>query len=105
MKEVIRQEDVQRFKKMSDIFTALFFAMMLTPVPLLHYLDVVGIGIWVALSAACLRAGSRVEKAKKAFGIQTYKEIYRSRPPAKPVVLLYIQLSRSSSARSWKRVR
>lgn len=75
MKEAIRGEDVQRFKKMSNIFAVLFFAMILTPVPLLHYLDLVGIGIWVVLAAVTLWAGSKVEKEKKAFDVQTYKEI------------------------------
>jgi len=75
MKEVIKQEDRARFEADSRIFTALFFATLLTPIPLMHYLDRVGIAIWVVLAAAAFWFAGRVEKWKKAFDIQTYKEI------------------------------
>lgn len=75
MKEEIKQEDRQRFKKMSNIFTVLFVGAILTPVPLLHYLGYVGIGIWVVLVLVTFWAAHEVEKEKKTFDIQSYKEI------------------------------
>lgn len=75
IKEEIRQEDMHRFKKNSNIFAALFLAAVITPVPLLHFLDNLGIGIWVALFAVTLWFGYKVEKEKKEFDIQSYKEI------------------------------
>ncbi|MCI9545076.1 MAG: helix-turn-helix transcriptional regulator [Lachnospiraceae bacterium] len=75
IKEEIRQEDMYRFKKTSNIFAASFFAAVITPIPLLHFLDNLGIGIWVALLAVTLWFGYKVEKEKKEFDIQSYKEI------------------------------
>lgn len=49
MKEEIRQQDRQQFEMDSYIFSALMLATLLTPVPLLHYLDNLGIALWVAL--------------------------------------------------------
>lgn len=75
MKEEIKQEDRQQFEADSNIFSVLFLATLLTPIPLLHYLDYVGIGIWVALAGITSWFALRVEKKKKEFDIQTYKEI------------------------------
>lgn len=75
MKEQIKGEDRHRFEVDSNIFAVLFFAALLTPVPLMHYLDKVGIGIWAVLAGAAFWYAGKVEKHKKAFDIQTYKEI------------------------------
>lgn len=75
IKAEISQEDRRRFKKTSNIFTALFFALIVTPIPLLHFLDNLGIGLWAALFAVTLWFGYKVEKEKKEFDIQSYKEI------------------------------
>lgn len=75
IKAEISQEDRRRFKKTSNIFAALFFALIVTPIPLLHFLDNLGIGLWAALFAVTLWFGYKVEKEKKEFDIQSYKEI------------------------------
>lgn len=75
MKEEIRQEDKHRFKKVSNIFSVLFVLAILTPIPLMHYLGNIGIGIWAALIVILCGFAFRVEKEKKRFDIQTYKEI------------------------------
>ncbi len=75
MKEKISLGDRKAFEKESNIFAALFAAVVLTPVPLVHFLSYAGIGIWVILSAATFWFAGKVEKSKKAFDIQTYKEI------------------------------
>ncbi len=75
MKEEIRQQDRQQFEMDSYIFSALMLAVLLTPVPLLHYLDNLGIVLWAVLLGVTVYFASRVEKMKKAFDIQTYKEI------------------------------
>ena len=75
MKEEIRQQDRKQFEMDSYIFSALMLAVILTPVPLLSYLDKLGIVLWAALVGVTGYFASRVEKMKKTFDIQTYKEI------------------------------
>ncbi len=75
IKAEISQEDRRRFKKTSNIFTALFLVALVTPIPLVHFLDNLGIGLWAALFAVTLWFGYKVEKEKKEFDIQSYKEI------------------------------
>lgn len=75
MSEIIKQEDQKQFEKTSNIFSVLMAATILSPIPLLHYLDNIGIGIWVVLVGITFYYASEVEKQKKVFDIQTYKEI------------------------------
>lgn len=75
MKEKIRQEDKQKFEKDSSFFAALFVVVVVTPVPLFHYLDYAGIAIWAALFGLTFFFAGKVERKKKAFDIQSYKEI------------------------------
>lgn len=75
MKEQVRSEDKKKFEKLSRVFAIMFFAAMITPIPLAHFLDYFGIAIWVILMAATLYVAIMVEKKKKQFDIQTYREI------------------------------
>ena len=53
----------------------MFFAVMITPIPLVHFLNYVGIAIWAVLMVATIYVSIKVEKKKKQFDIQTYREI------------------------------
>ncbi|MGN1187079.1 MAG: helix-turn-helix domain-containing protein [Lachnospiraceae bacterium] len=75
MKEQVRSEDKKEFEKLSRVFAVMFFAVMITPIPLAHFLNYFGIAIWVILMAATLYVAIMVEKKKKQFDIQTYREI------------------------------
>lgn len=75
MKKEIRQEDRQQFEKTANVFAVLFFAVILTPVPLFYFLEYAGAVIWAVLAGAGLWMACRIEKKKKEFDIQTYKEI------------------------------
>lgn len=75
MKQEVRSEDKREFKRSSAVFTIMFFAVMITPIPLVHFLDVVGIGIWSVLTIATFYVAFAIEKKKKQFNIQTYREI------------------------------
>lgn len=75
MKEQVKNEDRKEFEKISRIFSVLFLAMMITPIPLIHYLKYAGIAIWVLLAVVTLYFSFIVEKKKKQFEIQTYREI------------------------------
>lgn len=75
MKEQINREDQKRFEDLSRIFTVMLLATLITPIPLAHFLSYVGIGIWIAVFAVGMYVGILVEKEKKKFDVQTYKEI------------------------------
>lgn len=75
MKKEISEKDRKGFNKASGIYAVLVGLLILTPMPLLYFLDKVGIVIWLMLSLLTIYVASLVEKKKKEFNIQTYKEI------------------------------
>lgn len=75
MKEEIKEEDIISFKKLSNIFTVFLAAMILLPIPLKMFVGNSGMVIWVLIAIGEIYYGVKVEKMKKNFDIQTYKEI------------------------------
>lgn len=75
MKEQINSEEIERFRRDGNIYTILLLAMIITPIPLVHFFRFVGISIWAFLGAMTLMYAAKIEKQKKYFDIQTYKEI------------------------------
>lgn len=75
MKEEIKMEDIRKFRRDSRIYTVFLAGMMLLPMPLLRYLKVLGIVLWLLWTGAALWWAWRIEKYKKAHDIHTYKEI------------------------------
>lgn len=75
MKEEIKEEDITSFKKLGNIFTVFLVAMILLPIPLTMFMDNIGIAIEVLIAIGAIYYGVKVEKMKKNFDIQTYKEI------------------------------
>lgn len=75
MKEQVRSEDKKEFEKLSRVFGVMLIAAIITPVPLAHFLSYFGIVIWGILWAAAMYVAILVEKKKKQFDIQTYREI------------------------------
>lgn len=75
MKEIIRAEDINEFKRDSNIFCILLVGTILLPIPLAHFMGYVGMGVWGVVAIASIYYSIRVEKHKKSFNIQTYKEI------------------------------
>lgn len=76
MKEQIQKVDVQRFNRDSIIFSVLLIAAVISIVPLNLMLDgFIGISIWLVIVALAIYYAIRVEKQKKEYDVQTYKEI------------------------------
>lgn len=75
MKQEVRSEDKKKFEKLSQVFAVMFILVMISPIPLAHFLNYVGIAIWVLLFAVTMYFAVLVEKKKKQFDIQTYREI------------------------------
>ncbi len=75
MKEQIDQTDQKKFERLSNIFTILFLAVLIMPVPLVHFLSYAGLAIWIVILGAGSYAAMLVEREKKKFDMQTYREI------------------------------
>lgn len=75
MKEKIKTEDIIGFKHDSNIFSVLLLCMILLPVPLVRFVGYIGIAIWSLIAIGAIYYAIRVEKLKKNFNIQTYREI------------------------------
>ncbi len=75
MKRHIDEQERAAFRRDSNIFTALFIAMIVTCVPLALLWRWWGLAAWSVLAVVALAWSFRVEKWKKKFDIQTYKEI------------------------------
>lgn len=75
LREQINQADKAKFEHLSRIFAGMFMATVLTPIPLAHFLSWAGIGIWIVIFAVAMYLAILVEKEKKKFDIQTYREI------------------------------
>lgn len=75
MEEQINQDDIRKFGYLSNIFAVMMLITIITPIPLVHYLSYLGLGIWLLIFAATFYISILAEKEKKRLNIQTYKEI------------------------------
>ncbi|HHD2752874.1 TPA: helix-turn-helix domain-containing protein [Clostridium perfringens] len=75
MKEKIKSEDIDNFKHDSNIFSILLLCTLLLPVPLGRFMGHIGFGIWGLIAIGAIYYSIKVEKHKKNFDIQTYREI------------------------------
>ena len=75
MKEKIKTEDINKFKQDSNIFALLLVLTILLPIPLMKFMGHVGIMIFVMICIVEIYYAIRIEKYKKNFNMQTYKEI------------------------------
>ncbi len=75
MKEQVKSEDTRSFKRLNTLYFILFLALMVSPIPLLYFLGIAGIALWAILAVATLFMAFAVEKQKKQFDLQTYREI------------------------------
>lgn len=75
MEEQINQDDIRKFGYLSNIFAVMMLITIITPIPLVHYLSYLGLGIWLLIFAATFYISILAEKEKRRLNIQTYKEI------------------------------
>ena len=75
MRDEIKAEDVRKFKRDTRIYAILLAGVIALPMPLLRYLKVLGIVIWLLWTGVAMWWAWRIEKYKKAHDIHTYKEI------------------------------
>ena len=75
MKKQIKEDDKKEFEKLGNIFAVLMIITVVSPIPLTRFLGYVGIAIWIILMFVTMYVAIVVEKKKKQFDIQTYREI------------------------------
>lgn len=75
MKEKIKTEDITAFKRESTIFACLMVSTIVLPVPMMKFAGHAGMGAWALTAAVTMYYAVRIERRKKSFDMQTYKEI------------------------------
>lgn len=68
-------EDIDKFNHDGNIFVVLLLCTMVLVVPLTVFMGYFGFAIWGVIAIAANYYGFKVDKQKKNFDIQTYKEI------------------------------
>lgn len=75
MKKEIDTREYAKFQKDSTIFSILFIALLILPVPLVMLLKWIGMALYLCLFGVGMYFAVKVEKYKRKYDIQTYKEI------------------------------
>ncbi len=75
MKQEINSQERINFQKETRAYHISFAVMLISPVFLVRYLGWWGVMIWAAVVAVCIYFSFRVEKYRKKYDIQTYREI------------------------------
>ena len=75
MKKEIENSDVKKFNSLSWLLTVEYALVVLSPMPLMKYLNWLGGVIWGIILTISIFTAIKVEKLKKANNIQTYREI------------------------------
>lgn len=75
MKKEIDAQEFEKFQKDGNVFTVLFIILLIAPVPLVLLWKWAGLAIYLALFGITMIYAVRIEKYKKKYDIQTYKEI------------------------------
>ncbi|VGQ46590.1 transcriptional regulator [Streptococcus pyogenes] len=75
MKYTITQVDKKNFKRNTKVMVTLMILLMISSYPLVYFLEWLGLGIFVLLSIITMTYANRVERFKKKYDVQPYKEI------------------------------
>ena len=102
-------QELAEFQRDSNIFTILFLVFIIIPIPLVLWLGWLGMGIFLAVWIILMYYARRIEKYKKKYDIQTFKEIIAftqgesldelekvaevaKRPYQKPIIVAFVCL-------------
>ena len=75
MKEKINDDEIRAFNRLSNVFALMMVLSLLAWAPLAYFLHWWGMVLAVILFAFTFFLALRVEKEKKKYDIQSYKEI------------------------------
>ena len=75
MREEVNKEDIQKFNRYGTKFAVILLLFIVSVVPLTVYFSYLGLAVSAVLYAVGLYYALAIEKYKKKFNIQTYREI------------------------------
>ena len=75
MKKKIDAQEFTKFQRDSTVFAVLFIALLILPIPLVMLWKWLGMALYLCLLGVEMYFAVRIEKYKKKYDIQTYKEI------------------------------
>lgn len=75
MKKRINEYDLKEYNTLSIIFTIEFLVMLVSAYPLLRFLKILGIIIWIIIAVITFYTSIKIEKIYKRNDCRTYKEI------------------------------
>lgn len=75
MREIVEKATIKKFNVISIVFLIELIIVTISAYPLFRIDGYIGIIIWLCLFAITLYTASKIEKFKKNYDIQTYKEI------------------------------
>ena len=75
MREIVEKATIEKFNLMGFVYLVELLILIISAYPLFSIDGYVGVVIWLCLFAITLYTASKIEKFKKTYDIQTYKEI------------------------------
>ncbi len=75
MKKTINENDRKGFIALSKIYSIELIIMICSSYPLLKFVGIIGLGIWILITLITIITAFEIEKIKSEYDIQTYKEI------------------------------
>ena len=75
MREIVEKATIKKFNVISVVFLIELIVVAVSAYPLFSIKGNIGIVIWLCLFAITLYTACKIEKFKKRYDIQTYKEI------------------------------
>ena len=75
MREIVEKATIKKFNVISVVFLIELIVVVVSAYPLFRIKGNIGIVIWLCLFAITLYTACKIEKFKKSYDIQTYKEI------------------------------
>lgn len=75
MKKRINEYDLKEYNTLSIIFTIEFLVILVSAYPLLRFLKILGIIIWIIIAVITFYTSIKIEKIYKRNDCRTYKEI------------------------------
>lgn len=75
IKMISSHADQKELRKWGTLLTVLFILLIVLAVPLIYWLDWLGIMCWILICILAMVVAFKVEKLKKKYDIRTYREI------------------------------